>query len=91
MAVSRLEERKLRVEELKRAAVVRRDAIFRDGCAVSLGGIALVALPAILGIVLRYAAHVLVAVRLGKHRGGSDAHHLAVAFHYARVRYAWIG
>ena len=61
-------------EELEGHAVVGCGAILADGFAVGWGGIAFVAVPVVLGIVLMDAEHIVVTVGLGKDAGGSNAH-----------------
>ena len=56
-------------KQVERAAVERRGAVGFYGLAVLAGGVALVALPVVLGVLQREAVHVVVAVGLGKYAG----------------------
>ena len=69
----------LGAEEVESAAVVGRDAMLADGLAVLSRGVAHVVLPVVVGILLRQADHLVVAVGLGQDGGGSDGEVLAVA------------
>ena len=70
----------------KREAVVRGETVELDAFAVLFGGIAGVAVPAVMGIFLVKLLHIVVAVGLGKDRGGGYRHVFAVAFHYCVPR-----
>ena len=53
--------------------------------------ISLIVIPVVVGILLVQTVHIVITIGLGKDRGRSDIHQLAIALHYRLVRYIAIG
>ena len=79
----RVEEGWLGVDEAEGESVVGCDAIVSDGLTVCFGGITFVYPPSVLRVLSINTHHIFVTVCLREDRCCGDAHHLAVAFHYA--------
>ena len=58
--------------------MIGRKTILPNGKAMLLGGIALIAIPAIVGILLVQTHHILVAMSLSQHRGSGNVGIFAV-------------
>ena len=71
--------------------MIGREPILPYGYPMLARGVALVFSPAIHGILLGYAHHILIAVGLGKHRGSSDIGILAIALNYCAPRCCKVG
>lgn len=67
-------------------AMIWGDAVLLDSLPMLLRGIALVAMPVVLGIFLGKTVHIVVTICLGKNAGGSYGEIFAVTFYYCGVR-----
>ena len=85
-------ERELSVtKKIVTHAMIGRQAMLLDACAMLGRGIALVMLPVVVGVLLVQAVHIVVAVGLGQDGGRCDVHQFAIALNHRLVGCVAIG